>query len=63
MEALTPASLQCPYCWETLELLVDCSATSQSYVEDCGVCCNPILVIAEFDEDGGLRVEARREND
>ena len=33
---------QCPYCWETISMLVDTSQSSQSYIEDCEVCCNPI---------------------
>ncbi len=33
---------QCPYCWETISMLVDPSQSSQSYIEDCEVCCNPI---------------------
>jgi hypothetical protein len=34
----------CPYCGEFIELVVDCSLTEQSYVEDCSVCCHPIVV-------------------
>ena len=33
---------QCPYCWEQVSLLVDVSQSSQTYIEDCEVCCNPI---------------------
>lgn len=33
---------QCPYCWEQVSVLVDVSQTSQTYIEDCEVCCNPI---------------------
>ena len=32
----------CPYCWESITMLLDPSAGSQSYVEDCEICCNPI---------------------
>lgn len=35
---------QCPYCWETISMLVDTSQSTQSYIEDCEVCCNPIQV-------------------
>ncbi|TVQ86343.1 MAG: CPXCG motif-containing cysteine-rich protein [Chromatiaceae bacterium] len=34
----------CPYCGEILELTIDCSGGSAAYVEDCQVCCAPILV-------------------
>ncbi|MFD0863768.1 CPXCG motif-containing cysteine-rich protein [Sungkyunkwania multivorans] len=43
---------QCPYCWETISMLLD-SSVSQTYVEDCEVCCNPIQVRVQF-EDGEL---------
>jgi len=33
---------QCPFCWETISMLIDTSQSSQSYIEDCEVCCNPI---------------------
>ena len=32
---------QCPYCWEQVSVLVDVSQSSQTYIEDCEVCCNP----------------------
>ena len=34
----------CPHCWETITLTVDLSVPEQSYVEDCPVCCKPMLV-------------------
>ena len=40
---------QCPYCWEEISMLLDPSVLSQSYVEDCEVCCNPIQVSPEFE--------------
>lgn len=42
-------SAQCPYCWETIILDVDCSGGSQTYTEDCSVCCQPILVFVTID--------------
>ncbi|MDX1331754.1 MAG: CPXCG motif-containing cysteine-rich protein [Robiginitalea sp.] len=33
---------QCPYCWESISILIDTSIPSQDYVEDCEVCCNPM---------------------
>ncbi len=38
---------QCPYCWEEISMLLDTSI-SQSYVEDCEVCCNPIELQTNF---------------
>lgn len=34
----------CPYCWETITMLLDLSVEEQEFVEDCEVCCNPITV-------------------
>ena len=34
----------CPHCWETINLTLDLSVPEQSYIEDCPVCCRPMLV-------------------
>lgn len=44
---------QCPYCWEEISMILDESVSSQTYIEDCEVCCNPIEVSVYF-EDGEL---------
>ena len=41
---------QCPYCWETISMLLDASVRQQTYVEDCEVCCNPIQITAQFED-------------
>jgi hypothetical protein len=52
----------CPYCWETITLELDLSVEGQSYVEDCPVCCQPILV-SYSTEDGQLAsVQVERES-
>lgn len=38
----------CPYCWETISMLLDNSIRNQHYIEDCEVCCNPIQVTINF---------------
>lgn len=45
---MTEHFFQCPYCWEEISVLLDPSV-SQSYVEDCEVCCNPIDISVEFE--------------
>jgi hypothetical protein len=47
-------SVQCPYCGEAFDTAVDLSAGSFQYVEDCQVCCQPIELAGEVDEDGVL---------
>ena len=57
-------SVQCPYCGETFETGVDSSGGSQEYVEDCYVCCRPILFRIEVGAEGELTgLEVQREND
>lgn len=50
---LTTQQVTCPYCWESIEIVLDLSASEQQYVEDCFVCCRPI-VIAYRTHDGVL---------
>lgn len=60
---LPAADIACPYCGETITVLVDPSAGAQRYIEDCQVCCRPITMAVEFDEDGAplLTVSAEDE--
>jgi hypothetical protein len=44
---LTEESAHCPFCGEPISLLVDTSADSQNYIEDCQVCCRPMEVDIE----------------
>jgi len=55
----------CPYCGETIEISLDLSAGSQRYIEDCEVCCRPIEIEVEVDdEDGSLvSVQGKREDE
>jgi hypothetical protein len=57
-------SVQCPYCGETFETEIDTSGESQEYIEDCYVCCRPIVFRVEVGVDGELTgLEVQREND
>ena len=42
-------SIQCPYCGEAMEIMIDPSVTEQQYIEDCQVCCRPITLKIEID--------------
>jgi hypothetical protein len=55
-------SLSCPYCGATIEVLVDLSVSEQEYIEDCSVCCRPILLSVSVTDDEPL-VTARGENE
>lgn len=57
-------TVQCPYCGESFETTVDASAGSQEYIEDCYVCCRPIVFRLEADTDGNIvELGTRREED
>lgn len=47
-------AIQCPYCGESYETVVDVSAGSQQYIEDCAVCCRPIEIALNVGDDGEL---------
>ena len=52
---LITKKVQCPYCWETIDILIDGSIAHQNYIEDCQVCCKPItfdvtMSIDKFDD-------------
>ena len=57
--AMTRKRLTCPHCGERISMLLDLSAGSQSYIEDCEVCCNPIEVSYEVEEGRVVSFEAR----
>lgn len=44
MNLLQSVQIQCPHCWETIELTADTSEPEQDYIEDCSVCCQPMEV-------------------
>jgi len=46
----------CPYCGESIDLIIDDSAEQQEYVEDCSVCCRPINVSVSIDESAEIHV-------
>jgi len=58
----------CPYCGEqfttTLDLSQEQNNSTQEYVEDCQVCCRPILFsIVQDPHSGETHVQLRRDDD
>lgn len=60
--SLVPFDVECPYCWQTIEIYVDPTQGDHVYTEDCSVCCRPIQVHVMPDFAGWLGVEVRRED-
>jgi hypothetical protein len=49
----------CPYCWEKISMVLDTSVKSQTFVEDCEVCCHPIEVHYAIQDDAVSDFAAR----
>jgi len=63
MNGQEEVSIACPYCGEPISVLVDTSIEAQRYVEDCEVCCQPMMLDCTVDADGRACVDARRGDD
>lgn len=46
--------VDCPYCGESFETVIDSSGGSQNYIEDCPVCCRPIEFRLEIGSDNEI---------
>jgi len=55
--------IQCPYCGEHFDTDVDCSAGSQTYFEDCYVCCRPILFETSVQAGELVTIQAKRDDE
>ena len=62
MDVLEEKLLICPYCGEPFTVLVDCSMDEQNYIEDCQVCCQPIVLDVNIDADH-VMLQAKREDE
>ncbi len=60
---LEEQSITCPYCWESISVLLEPGDMGGSYVEDCQVCCRPIVFQLHVGFDGELSVDVGREDD
>jgi len=60
---LTDESIGCPYCGETIKVLIDSSDIEQQYIEDCQVCCKPINFLISESVNGDLTVNVYSEDE
>lgn len=44
MLGTTESFFGCPYCGETISMILESGYGNQKYIEDCEVCCRPIEV-------------------
>ncbi len=52
--------IDCPFCGEPIVVVLDLSAGPQTYVEDCQVCCHPIDMHVEIEDDQLIGLRATR---
>ncbi|MEJ6515111.1 MAG: CPXCG motif-containing cysteine-rich protein [Pseudomonadales bacterium] len=63
MEFLAEEIVYCPYCGEALDVLIDHQEAGQQYIEDCQVCCKPIVFKLALNEMGDVSVSVHDEDD
>ena len=63
MAFLAERVVSCPYCGEAIEVLIDHQEAGHQYIEDCQVCCKPIMFNVAEDSEGNLSVSVRDENE
>ena len=64
MMRLEERSIDCPYCGELIGISIDPSTGNDAYVEDCQVCCRPIVFHLATGPDGNIvELVVRPEND
>jgi len=63
LNQLTEKSIACPYCGETIEVLIDSADSGQQYIEDCQVCCKPIIFLVTESLEGELEVRVYSEDE
>ena len=63
MSFLHEEIINCPYCGESITILIDPEDIGQEYIEDCQVCCRPISFSVSSEGDGDPVVLVRAEDD
>ena len=57
-------SFQCPYCCSEIEFVCEVFHGSQQYTEDCEICCQPILIDYQVNDEGEvIEFTVKRENE
>jgi uncharacterized Zn finger protein len=63
MSQLIQEHVNCPYCGESIEVLIDQEEAGQQYIEDCQVCCKPITFSISTSMNGDLSISVHDENE
>jgi len=52
METLVELPFTCPHCWESIETFIAPSELPVEMIEDCRVCCHPVLLRVTLSPEG-----------
>lgn len=63
MNELLETDIDCPYCGEQISVVIEVLDESQEYIEDCQVCCRPIVFNVTLNNDDQPLVSVRSENE
>ncbi|WP_027158673.1 CPXCG motif-containing cysteine-rich protein [Methylobacter luteus] len=63
MHGLKEVDVICPYCGQSIDIIVDTTLDAQEYYEDCPVCCAPILFLLSVDETGEIYLDLKRDDE
>lgn len=63
MSELIEQDISCPYCGESIEVVIEVLDESQEYIEDCQVCCRPIVFNIDTAFDDSTSVSVHSENE
>jgi hypothetical protein len=55
----TTETIQCPFCGQSFELVIDTSVASQRFTTDCEVCCRPSEVSVECESGEVISVDVQ----
>ncbi|MDH3647490.1 MAG: CPXCG motif-containing cysteine-rich protein [Gammaproteobacteria bacterium] len=53
-DLLVERAVTCPSCWEQHIVSIDLTEPDKRLIEDCYVCCNPMRINFEVDNDSEL---------
>jgi hypothetical protein len=63
MEKLRERTVSCPYCGESIDVLIDFEDIELEYIEDCQVCCKPITFVVSSSINGDLSLSLHSEDE
>lgn len=54
---------QCPYCFQSISMVLENLYGNQKYIEDCEVCCRPIEIEYQAEDGSITYFDAQRLDD